>query len=142
MNSPGSIARLTPHQERILKTLETTDGEISTQDLYVRMRASHKTLGLATVYRGLEVLRLQGLVQSRNSIEGEALYSLVQKHQHYFTCLQCSKSMTIADADGKPFDACPACKIEAELEQKQSLKVFYHTLEFFGLCTFCQAAGN
>ena len=96
--------------------------------------------GLATVYRGLEVLRLQGLVQSRSSIaegrsstnEGESLYSLVQKHQHHFTCLQCSKSMKIDD--------CPVCKIEAELEQKQSIKVFYHTLEFFGLCTFCQAA--
>lgn len=134
MSSTGLIARLTPHQERILKTLETIDGEISTQDLYVQLRNIHKTLGLATVYRGLEVLRLQGLVQSRTSIEGESLYSLVQKHQHYFTCLQCSKSMTI--------DACPVCQIEAELAQKQSVKVFYHTLEFFGLCTFCQAADN
>ena len=132
MSSTGSIARLTPHQDRILKTLETIDGEISTQDLYITLRSSHKTLGLATVYRGLEVLRLQGLVQSRTSIEGESLYSPVQKHQHHFTCLQCSKSMRIDD--------CPVCKIEAELEQKQSIQVFYHTLEFFGLCTFCQAA--
>lgn len=134
MSSTGLIAKLTPHQERILKTLEIVDGEISTQDLYVQLRTSHKTLGLATVYRGLEVLRLQGLVQSRTSIEGESLYTLVQKHQHYFTCLQCSKSMTI--------DACPVCQIEAELAQKQSVKVFYHTLEFFGLCTFCQAVDN
>ena len=134
MSSTGVIARLTPHQERILKTLETIEGEISTQDLYVQLRNTHKTLGLATVYRGLEVLRLQGLVQSRNSTEGESLYSLVQKHQHYFTCVRCSKSMEI--------DACPVCQIEAELEQKQSLKVFYHTLEFFGLCTFCQSADN
>ena len=134
MSSTGSIARLTPHQDRILKTLETIDGEISTQDLYVQLRNTHKTLGLATVYRGLEVLRLQGLVQSRNSIEGESLYSLVQKHQHYFTCLQCSKSMTIDD--------CPVCKIETELTQKHSIKVFYHTLDFFGLCKFCQVAEN
>jgi Fur family transcriptional regulator, ferric uptake regulator len=134
MSDKDAIARLTPHQERILKTLETIDGEISTQDLYVRLRASHKTLGLATVYRGLEVLKLQGLVQSRNSIEGESLFSLVQKHQHYFTCLQCSKSMTV--------DACPVCKTAAELEQDRSVKVFYHTLEFFGLCTFCQVADS
>ncbi|WP_373547510.1 hypothetical protein [Chamaesiphon sp.] len=37
-------------------------------------------------------------------------------------------------------EACPVYKIEAELEQKQSIQVFYHTLEFFGLCTFRQAA--
>ncbi|WP_310483221.1 transcriptional repressor, partial [Chamaesiphon sp. VAR_48_metabat_403] len=107
MSNTGLIARLTPHQERILKKLKTIDGEISTQDLYVQLRTSHKTLGLATVYRGLEVLRLQGLIKSRTSIEGELLYSLVENHQHYFTCLRCSQSMQI--------DACPVCQIETEL---------------------------
>ena len=110
--------------------LELVDREISAKELYIQLRETYKTLGLATVYRGLEVLRLQGAIQSRVSIEGEFLYSLVQKHQHYFTCLQCSKSTII--------DACSICQIEAELEQKRSFKVFYHTLEFFGLCTFCQ----
>jgi Fur family transcriptional regulator, ferric uptake regulator len=132
MNNTGLIARLTPHQERILRTLETIDGEISTQDLYVRLRASYETLGLATVYRGLEVLKLQGLVKSRTSIEGKLLYSSVAEHQHHFTCLRCSKSMEI--------DACPVCQIETELAKKISVKVFYHTLEFFGLCTLCQGA--
>jgi Fur family transcriptional regulator, ferric uptake regulator len=124
MSSTGLISRLTPNQKRILKTLETIDREISTQALYVELRVTYKTLGLATVY--------QGLVQSRTSTEGEFLYSIVQKHQHYFTCLRCSKSINI--------DACPVCQIEADLEHKQSVKVFYHTLEFFGLCTFCQTA--
>lgn len=131
MSSTGLTARLTPYQEQILKTLEVFDGAISAQDLHIELRSTYKALGLATVYRGLEVLKLRGLVQSRTSIKGEFLYSLVQKHQHYVTCLRCSKSITV--------DACPVCQLEAELEQKLSFKVFYHTLEFFGLCVFCQA---
>ena len=130
MSSTTLNARLTCHQEQILKTLEVFDGAISAQDLHIQLRTTYKALGLATVYRGLEVLKLHGLVQSRTSTKGEFLYSLVQKHQHYVTCLRCSESIAI--------DACPVCQLEAELEQKLSFKVFYHTLEFFGLCLSCQ----
>jgi len=131
MSSTGLTTRLTPHQNQMLKALEMCDGAISAQDLHIRLCSDYKTLGLATVYRGLEVLKLHGLVQSRISIKGEFLYGTVQKHQHYVTCLRCHESITIDD--------CPVCKLEAELEQKFSFKVFFHTLDFFGLCVFCQA---
>ncbi|NJL63031.1 MAG: transcriptional repressor [Methylacidiphilales bacterium] len=131
MNSTGLIARLTPHQKQILKALEVLDDGISAKDLHIQLCSNYKALGLATVYRGLEVLKLSGLVQSRASIKGEFLYGVVKKHQHYVTCLQCHESITV--------DTCPICQLEIELEQKLSFKVFFHTLEFFGLCVFCQA---
>ena len=130
MSSIGLIARLTKHQKQILETLKKLDAPISAQDLHQQMRSNSQSLGLATVYRGLEVLKLHGLVQSRSSIKGEFLYSPTNKHQHYLTCLQCGESRDI--------DNCPICKLEAELERSLSFKVFYHTLEFFGLCQFCQ----
>jgi Fur family transcriptional regulator, ferric uptake regulator len=131
MSSTGLTTRLTPHQKQMLKALELLDGAISAQDLHIKLCSNYKPLGLATVYRGLEVLKLHGLVQSRISIKGESLYSTVQKHQHYVTCLRCHESINV--------DVCPICQLEAELEQKLSFKVFFHTLEFFGLCVFCQA---
>ena len=130
MTSTGLSVRLTNHQEHILETLEKLDTPISAQDLHVKMRSTYKSLRLATVYRGLEVLKFHGLVQSRSLINGKFLYSLAKKHQHYFTCLQCSESIDI--------QACPVCQLEAELKQSLSFKVFYHTLEFFGLCYICQ----
>lgn len=130
MSSIGLTTQLTNYQENILETLKKLDTPISAQDLHLQMRSTHKSLGLATVYRGLEVLKLRGLVQSRTLINGKFLYSLVQKHQHYFTCLQCGESIDV--------QACPVCQLEAELKQSLSFKVFYHTLEFFGLCVFCQ----
>lgn len=130
MTSIGLTARLTNYQEHILETLEKLDTPISAQDLHIQLRSTYKSLGLATVYRGLEVLKLRGLVQSRTSVHGMFLYSIVQRHQHYVTCLQCGESTDI--------DACPVCQLEAELERSLAFKVFYHTLEFFGLCVFCQ----
>ncbi|MBF2008036.1 MAG: transcriptional repressor [Chlorogloeopsis fritschii C42_A2020_084] len=130
MSSIGVTSRLTRYQQSILEFLEKLESPISAQDLYVQLRSSHQRLGLATVYRALEVLKLRGLVQSRTSVKGESQYSLVQQHQHHVVCLQCGKSI--------PVEACPVCELETQLRQSLSFKIYYHTLEFFGLCAPCQ----
>ncbi len=119
-------------QDRILTTLRSLDRAISAQDLYVEMRRHGKPIGLATVYRALDALKLEGLVQVRTLATGESLYSLVQEDRHHLTCLQCGASIAI--------DECPVHELENQLNQSYRFKVFYHTLEFFGLCTTCQTA--
>ena len=121
----------TRSQERILNLLKSMKQSISAQNLYVELRNRNQGMGLATVYRSLEALKLEGLVQVRTLTNGEALYSLVQQDKHHLTCLQCGRSF--------PIKQCPVNQIEAELENKQNFKIFYHTLEFFGLCHECQA---
>ncbi|MGB7378980.1 MAG: Fur family transcriptional regulator [Rivularia sp. (in: cyanobacteria)] len=121
----------TRSQERILNLLKSIKQGISAQNLYVELRNSNQSMGLATVYRSLEALKLEGLVQVRTLTNGEALYSLVQQDKHHLTCLQCGRSI--------PIEQCPVHQLETELETNQNFKIFYHTLEFFGLCNKCHA---
>ena len=121
----------TRSQERILNLLKSIKQGISAQNLYVELRNSNQSMGLATVYRSLEALKLEGLVQVRTLTNGEALYSLVQQDKHHLTCLQCGRSI--------PIKQCPVHQLESELETSQNFKIFYHTLEFFGLCDKCHA---
>lgn len=121
----------TRSQERILNLLQSIKQGISAQNLYVELRNSNQSMGLATVYRSLEALKLEGLVQVRTLTNGEALYSLVQQDKHHLTCLQCGRSI--------PIEQCPVHQLETELETNQNFKIFYHTLEFFGLCDKCHA---
>ncbi|MEM6400945.1 MAG: Fur family transcriptional regulator [Cyanobacteria bacterium P01_D01_bin.116] len=120
----------TRSQERILNLLKSIKQGISAQNLYVELRNNNQGMGLATVYRSLEALKLEGLVQVRTLTNGEALYSLAQQDKHHLTCLQCGRSI--------PIKQCPVYQLESELETKQNFKIFYHTLEFFGLCEKCQ----
>ncbi|MFN6559802.1 MAG: Fur family transcriptional regulator [Nostoc sp. ChiSLP01] len=120
----------TRSQERILNLLKTIKKGISAQDIYVELRNSNQGMGLATVYRSLEALKLEGMVQLRNLANGEALYSLTQQDKHYLTCLQCGTSIQI--------NQCPVHNLEDQLETNHKFKIFYHTLEFFGLCSQCQ----
>ncbi|MBW4611933.1 MAG: transcriptional repressor [Desmonostoc vinosum HA7617-LM4] len=120
----------TRSQERILNLLKTIKQGISAQDIYVELRNRNQSMGLATVYRSLEALKLEGMVQLRTLANGEALYSLVQQDKHHLTCLQCGVSI--------PINQCPVHDLEDQLQSSHKFKIFYHTLEFFGLCGQCQ----
>ncbi|MEH1769900.1 MAG: Fur family transcriptional regulator [Nostoc sp.] len=120
----------TRSQERIFNLLKNIKKGISAQDIYVELRNTNQSMGLATVYRSLDALKLEGMVQVRNLANGEALYSLAQQDKHHLTCLQCGVSI--------PIHQCPVHDLEDQLETSHKFKVFYHTLEFFGLCNQCQ----
>ncbi|MBF2047860.1 transcriptional repressor [Leptolyngbya sp. NK1-12] len=120
--------RLTRNQQAVLDVLNQQAHPISAQELYSLLR-ERQGIGLATVYRALEILRLRGLAQSRVGASGESLYSPVDHDQHYLTCLHCGQSF--------PLDHCPIQELAAQLQSSMPFKIYYHTLEFFGLCEPC-----
>lgn len=128
-HSPLPTRRLTTKQQAVLTQLERLQEPVSAQRLYAELRQQGESLGLATVYRSLELLKRQGLVQSRTTADGEALYSPIQQDQHYLTCLQCGNSV--------PLDFCPLQEMEKQLRRSQAFTIYYHTLEFFGVCEPC-----
>ena len=118
-------------QKQIISVLKELKEEINAQDLYVKLRQRGEKLGLATVYRGLKALKLEGTIQERVSPTGESFYSVISKeHQHHLNCVGCGRSLSL--------DTCPLEQQALEPYQAENFKVFYHTLEFFGLCSVCQ----
>ncbi|AFZ49239.1 Fur family transcriptional regulator [Dactylococcopsis salina] len=117
-------------QKRILNLLYQLDAAVSAQQIYVELRQREQPLGLATVYRALEALKLEGAVQARTLPTGESLYESIEHDQHYLTCLNCGESF--------PVNHCPVHELEKELKTSHQFQVFYHSLEFFGLCKQCQ----
>ncbi|MEM6425199.1 MAG: Fur family transcriptional regulator [Cyanobacteria bacterium P01_H01_bin.119] len=123
----------TRSQNQVLTALQRLNRAISAQDLHSALRQQYG-IGLATVYRALDALKLDGVVQMRTLPSGESLYSLVKEDRHHITCLQCGNSIAIAE--------CPVHELEHHLHQSHRFKIFYHTLEFFGLCPDCYKASK
>lgn len=126
--------RRTRNQEHILKTLQNQEQAISAQDLHGALRQGGSRIGLATVYRALEALKLEGTVQVRTLSNGESLYSLAHEDRHHLTCLRCGESL--------PIEECPVHELEEHLNNSHHFRIFYHTLEFFGLCDKCQVVSG
>ena len=124
----------TRSQERVLNLLKKLNQAVSAQELYIELRKRKQNMGLATVYRALEALKLQGVLQVRTLSNGESVYSSVNSDQHHLTCLNCGVSI--------PIDESPLHNLEAELENSHHFKIYYHTLEFFGLCHQCKLAAS
>ncbi len=123
-------AQRTRSQEKVLEVLQTLKKAISAQELYIQLRHSNHNMGLATVYRSLEALKLQGEIKVRILPNGESVYSSINRDRHHLTCVNCNRSI--------PIKQCPVHELEKQLEQSHQFKVYYHTLEFFGLCDRCQ----
>ena len=92
------------------------------------MRSQHG-IGLSTIDRSLDALQKLGLVQHRVTLQGTTLYSRVEHDCHYMTCLHCGQSFSVKD--------CPVMEFETKLQDSNAFKIYYHTLEFFGLCDPC-----
>jgi len=123
----GTSASLPRSQQAVLDMLAEQGQPCSAQQLY-RLLRRHQSIALATVYRALEGLKRKGFVHSRASIHGELLYSLTDQEQHYLTCLHCGQSF--------PLERCPIEGL-AQVQPSVEFKIYYHTLEFFGLCEPC-----
>ncbi|EAW37847.1 Fur family transcriptional regulator [Lyngbya sp. PCC 8106] len=129
--------RRTRSQEVVLGQLKTQKRSISAQELYAELRKTQHKMGLATVYRALDALKREGLVHVRILPTGESVYSCVQQDEHHLTCVECGKSILLNE--------CPVHNLENSLQQSHHFKIYYHTLEFFGLCEHCcrlQEMGN
>ncbi len=126
--------RRTRSQEIVLDQLKTLKQSISAQELYSELRKTQHKMGLATVYRALDTLKREGLVHVRTLPTGESVYSCVQQDEHHLTCVECGKSI--------PLNECPVHHLEGLLQQSHKFKIYYHTLEFFGLCEHCDHLEN
>lgn len=121
---------LTPSQERVLNLIQHSDRAISAQSIHAEFRNSSKSMGLATVYRSLDILKLQGLIEALTLPNGETVYSISHTDKHHLNCLNCGKSL--------PINCCPIHDLSHQLSKNHSFQIYYHTLEFFGLCNQCQ----
>ncbi|MEM9153293.1 MAG: transcriptional repressor [Cyanobacteria bacterium P01_F01_bin.3] len=129
LKSSASLPRLTRAQRQVHLLLEQESKAMTAQSIYQQLKEQQQPIGLATVYRSLRSLQVKGLVQARALPNGEWMYTLTSDDSHYLTCLNCGTSV--------PVNECPVQSLEDKLNQSSNFQIFYHTLEFFGLCAPC-----
>lgn len=124
------MKRQTWQREAVREALTTSEGFVSAQNLHTALREGGSSIGLATVYRALADLAVEGEADSLQQ-EGESLYRACTpgSHHHHLICRNCGLTVEIeADAVEQW-----ARSVAAEHGFTQP----NHIVDVFGLCADC-----
>jgi len=127
--------RLTPQREAVIKILlDNPNQHMAAEDIYAMVRRSHPEIGMATVYRTLELLSNEKIINQLNFEEGYSRYELESEaHHHHLVCLKCGKITEFSD------DLLE--KVEAEIAREHQFEIVGHLLKFYGHCRQCAKKG-
>ena len=120
-------ARATPQRRAVLAAIEGRRGSFTVVDVYDGARKRSPGVGLATVYRTIELLRRSGLV--RRLPGDEAAYVRCRPgHHHHLVCLSCGSV--------EETELCAAPSAD-QLEQRHGFAAQSHELDICGTCAAC-----
>lgn len=127
--------KLTPQRQATVEVLlENEEAHLSAEDIFMRVQAKNASIGLATVYRTLEVLTEMDIVNKVTFQDGLARYDLQKpmlKHSHHhLVCQNCGKITEINDD--------LVSKLAPEIMAEHHFQLSDHQLTFYGLCEVCQ----
>ena len=130
--------KMTPQRQEILRIfVENADKRhLSAEDVYDILQRRGSEIGLATVYRALDLLSSLGILAQVDFGDGCARYELNTAdpkihHHHHLICLKCKKVIEFED------DLLD--DLEADIAQKSGFEILNHEVKFFGYCKDCRA---
>ncbi|WP_047979987.1 ferric iron uptake transcriptional regulator [Ornithinibacillus contaminans] len=129
--------KLTPQREATVRVLlEREADHLSAEDIYLLVKEIAPEIGLATVYRTLELLSELKIIDKINFGDGVSRYDLrkegAEHFHHHLVCIECgSVEEIMEDLLGD---------VEKLIESDWGFKVQDHRLTFHGLCKVCQKA--
>lgn len=121
-------ARLTPQRRAVLESIGSGEETFTLVELYDRARTIEPTLGLATVYRTVDLLRRTGSVRPLTS-DGRPTYVRCRPgHHHHLVCTSCGA------VEETQLCAAPSA---AELRRRHGFRAEAHQVDIYGTCERC-----
>jgi len=114
----------------VLAALDGAAGLRSAQDIHTSIRQSGTAIGLATVYRSLNLLSESGEIDVVRDAAGEQLFRRCgPEHHHHLVCVSCGTAVEVESA--------PVERWAAHVGEEHGFTEVRHSLEVFGLCGNC-----
>ncbi len=133
--------RRTQAREALIELLSRTKGHLSAEEIFWELKKVLPGVGLATVYRTLDLLTEIGLIKRYDFKDGKARYEFIHNDnaEHYhLICKNCGK---IIDYELTPEED-PLKDFKNSIQKKLNFKIESSDLQFYGLCENCQKLGK
>ncbi|HUD04789.1 MAG TPA: transcriptional repressor [Patescibacteria group bacterium] len=120
----------TPARLMVLEYLNNSESPVDAGQIINYLRKKHLETNKVTVYRILDFLFKNQIIERVEFGEGKYRYELKKNHHHHLICTNCGR---VQDVEIGVIE-----KLEKEIQKDKNFRVQSHSLEFFGLCSNCQ----
>ncbi len=121
--------RATGQRLAIMQSLIESQSHLSAEDIYLRLKQSHPTLSLSTVYKTLQVMSQMGAVITIETGTGSLKFDGNPSPHHHAVCSKCGM---VHDVDFMKYPIDMNAKDVLPGFNVQSIKVFFN-----GVCAEC-----
>lgn len=128
--------KITPQRRAIVEILlKNNHTHLSSEEIYDLVRVDCPEIGLATVYRTMQLLDEIGAISKLNLDDGCIRYEICldkedSHNHHHLICKKCGKIM---EAKEDLLD-----NIECEIQKLYNFEILDHDVKFYGLCEDCK----
>ena len=122
--------KLTRQREYILNAFLKME-HVTAEQMYRQLARKDPHIGLATIYRTLNLFCEAGLAQARHFGAQTQYDNVWQKgHHDHLICTSCGKIVE--------FENCQIEALQQEVARKNGFSIETHRLELYGLCSACR----
>ena len=126
--------KLTTQRRVILDVIMENQGKhLSTEEIYDLVKKKYPDIGLATVYRTLQLFDDLGIIFKVNFDDGRSRYELHHDENHQHHHLICLKCGNVIEMEGDLLE-----NLEEIIEKTKHFQVIDHNVKFFGYCSKCR----
>jgi Fur family ferric uptake transcriptional regulator len=123
------------HSEQRMQILDVFlkyEKHLTADELYRMVKRKYPSMGTATVYRTLRLLRDSGLCRELKLDDGTTTYEHLYGHDHH-DHLICTSCGTLVEAVDPEIE-----KLQEKLARTHGFKIKSHKLEIYGICRRCR----
>jgi Fur family ferric uptake transcriptional regulator len=124
--------RLTVPRRAVIDAVQRTTRAFTADDLQRQLERERSAVGRATVFRTLDVLVQNGILDRIHRPDGCHSYVLAggSRHHHHLICSDCG---TVVE-----FEECELTPLLETLGRRTNFQISDHWLEVFGRCASCR----
>jgi Fur family ferric uptake transcriptional regulator len=124
--------RYSEQRMQILDAFLRTEKHLTAEELYRLVQKKNPSIGTATIYRTLKLLRESGLCRELRLDDGTTRYEHLYGHEHHdhLICTSCGSFDEALDPEIE--------KLQEKLAKERGFQINSHKLEIYGTCRKCR----
>jgi len=138
--------RVTNERQLVLSVLDRNhQRHLTVEEIYLQAHDEKPSIGMATVYRAVNLFVQHGILHKFEFGDGKARYEMVPGpeepgHHHHLICKKCQKILNYDDfmeVERKFLEI-----VESGLERRYHFRIDDHIIHFYGCCETCADEGS